>query len=225
MRRFIAQIEGITFSPSGMEVARIRHGDDLTLQPGQVILSYKPGSSQPLRKALYPIHIYQEGFIADSPPEPDWRIGDMLLSYGPLGDGFSPPASAKKWLLTSFDAHPEKLLALIQPGLDHGAAIALCSEELPANLAPQVEWISDLSEALSWADYLALDLPLEMLPSLGTKLGVTSGNPLQFPAQVLISQVLPCGMGTCYACAIKKQGGMVLACTQGPVFDINQLEL
>jgi len=224
MRRFKTRLEGITFSPSGLEVARISYHEELMLQPGQAVLAYKPSDWQPLRKVLFPIHIYPYGFIADVPPEPNWRIGDTLDAFGPLGKGFTPPPLANKWLLASFQNPPDKVLALVQPGLERGAAIVLCADRLPGNLPPQVEWVANLEQALSWADYLALDLPLEMLPLLRTRLGLSSGERFPYAAQVLITQPLPCGIGTCYACAIKSQHGMVLACDKGPVFELDQLE-
>jgi hypothetical protein len=224
MRRFRIRLDGITISPSGLEVARIAYTDGFILQPGQAVLAYKPGDWQPLRKVLFPIQIYPDGFMADAAPESTWRIGDTLDTYGPLGKGFTPPASAKKWLLASFHSSPDKVLALIQPGLEGGAALALYAHRLPTNLPPQVEWVESLEEALAWADYLALDLPLNMLPSLRNRLGLSPGDQFPYSAQALINQALPCGIGACHACAIKSQQGWSLVCTEGPVFKLNQLE-
>ena len=224
MRQYKIRLDGITLSPSGLEVAYLAYTDGLTLRPGQPVLAYKPGDWQPLRKVLFPIQIASAGFIADVAPEATWRNGDTLVTYGPLGKGFTPSASAKKWLLASFHSSPDKVLALIQPGLEGGAALALFANRLPTNLPPQVEWVESLEEALAWADYLALDLPLNMLSSLGDRLGLSPGDRFPYTAQVLINQALPCGIGTCHACAIKSRQGWALACKEGPVFELNQLE-
>jgi len=66
--------------------------------------------------------------------------------------------------------------------------------------------------------------PLPMLRSLKQAL---VSNPV--PAQVSIEERMACGMGTCLACAVpstaKSGRGYVRACQEGPVFDINEVEL
>jgi hypothetical protein len=113
----------------------------------------------------------------------------------------------------------------VQSGLEREAEIALYANHLPANLPPQIEWISDLDEALAWTDYLAVDLPQDKLVLLRSQLGILPGDSFPFPAQVLITQAMPCGIGACYACALKSTHGWILSCREGPVFDLNQLEL
>jgi dihydroorotate dehydrogenase electron transfer subunit len=187
-------------------------------------LAYKPGDHQALRKALFPSKILSDGFVADTPPETSWRIGDSLSLWGPLGKGFTPPAESDKWLLACFETLPDRILSLVQLGLERGAAISLFSEHLPAYLPPQVEWISEVNHALAWADYLALNLPIESIPSLPSRLGIPKGDEPSIPVQVLITQPMPCGLGVCYACAVKGAYKPILACTEGPVFEFHQLE-
>lgn len=66
--------------------------------------------------------------------------------------------------------------------------------------------------------------PMPMLRSLKN---VLASNPLS--AQVSIEERMACGMGACLACAVpsavKAGGGYVRACQEGPVFDINEVEL
>jgi len=162
--------------------------------------------------------------MADKAPEPQWKIGETLSLWGPLGPGFTPPMGTNKWLLASFEYPPERLFSLIQSGIDRGAAMSLCTDHLPPYLPAQVEWIPEIADALLWADYLALDLPVEAIPSLRSKLGSLPDEKLPFFAQILVSQPMPCGMGVCYACALKGVQGLTLACTDGPVFRLDQLE-
>ena len=42
--------------------------------------------------------------------------------------------------------------------------------------------------------------------------------------QVLIAPPMPCGLGTCGACHLKAKRGWRCACTDGPVFDLDELE-
>ena len=162
--------------------------------------------------------------MADTPPEPQWRIGETLSLWGPLGSGFAPPVGTHKWLLASFEYPPKRLFSLIQSGLDREVAISLCTTHLPTYLPPQVEWIPEIADALLWADYVALDLPAEAIPSLRSRLGFLPDEKLPFFTQILVSQPIPCGMGVCYACALKGIRGMTLSCQDGPVFRLDQLE-
>jgi dihydroorotate dehydrogenase electron transfer subunit len=66
--------------------------------------------------------------------------------------------------------------------------------------------------------------PMPMLKSLRA---VLAANPL--PAQVSIEERMACGMGACLACAVpaasKSGGGYVRACQEGPVFNMDEVEL
>jgi hypothetical protein len=224
MRQFDAHLEGITLSLDGQAAARLSCKPENIPSAGQAVMACKSGHCQPLRKVLFPIQTLPDGFVTDSPPEPYWRIGDTLNLWGPLGQGFTPPPGAKRWLLASFENPPNRLSALIQMGLERGATMSLCCAALPADLPPQVEWIPEITEALSWADYLALDLPAESIPALRSRLGLSTNDTLPFTAQILISHPIPCGLGVCYARALQGQYGPLLSCIDGPVFRLDQLE-
>lgn len=65
--------------------------------------------------------------------------------------------------------------------------------------------------------------PMPMLRSLRA---VLAANPL--PAQVSIEERMACGMGACLACAVPAagaRGGYVRACQEGPVFNMDEVEL
>lgn len=62
--------------------------------------------------------------------------------------------------------------------------------------------------------------PMPMLRSLK---GVLASKPV--PAQVSIEERMACGIGACLACAVPSGQGYVRACREGPVFDINEVEL
>ena len=224
MRQFEARLESITLSSDGQAVARLSCRLEDIPSPGQAVMACKPGHCQPLRKVLFPAQTLPDGFVADSPLEPYWRIGDTLNLWGPLGQGFTPPSDAKRWLLASFENPPRRLSALFQMGLERNVAMSLCCDTIPIDLPPQVEWIPQITEALSWADYLALDLPAESIPDLRSRLGLSVNDKLPFTAEVLITLPIPCGLGACYACALQGQRGPLLSCIDGPVLKLDQLE-
>ena len=94
--------------------------------------------------------------------------------------------------------------------------------ELP-RLPTQVEAnpLDALPDALSWADFLALDGPPDTLEGLGKILKGT----IRCPAQILVHIPMPCGgMADCGVCAVRtKKNKYKLACVDGPVFDLSEI--
>jgi hypothetical protein len=223
MRRSMARLEGMTLSPIGYPVARFSCRAEDIPRPGQALLCSKPDARQVLPTVLFPSHLLTDGFVSDVSPGAWWRLGDRLEIWGPLGDGFTPPPASRNWLLTSLETTPIRLLPLIDLGLQRGVNISLCSDQIPVNLSPQVELIVDLQDALSWADYLALDVSMEAIPRLRSYLGLSTADRPTIAAQALIAPPMPCGLGACQACAVKGRRGWHLVCVEGPVFELNQL--
>ena len=94
---------------------------------------------------------------------------------------------------------------------------------LPAAL--EVQPLQNIPEALAWADFLAIDIPLQSLAGLRHILGLGAGERLPCPGEVLIETPMPCGgLADCGACAVPGRRGWKLACKDGPVFDINEIE-
>ena len=99
-------------------------------------------------------------------------------------------------------------------------------------MAPYQPWPAELEifplealpEALAWADFLALDVPLGRLADLPRVLG-TAGR-LSCAAQALVDAPFPCGgIADCGVCAVRTRRGWRLACKDGPVFDLAELAL
>jgi hypothetical protein len=85
--------------------------------------------------------------------------------------------------------------------------------------------LSVFTEAIQWADFIALDIPLEALSGLRAELGLGAFDKLTSPAQVLIHTAIPCGgLADCGACAVSMRRGWNLACKDGPVFDLYRVE-
>ena len=150
----------------------------------------------------------------------------MLALRGPLGQGFSLPESARRVALISLAESPARLLPLASQAIKGQLAIALFTDAHMTGLptALEIQPLSALSEALLWADFIALELPLGSLPELRPRLGLSATDRLPCPAQVLITTPMPCtGMAECGACAVPAQRGWKLACRDGPVFNLNEL--
>ena len=79
-------------------------------------------------------------------------------------------------------------------------------------------------DVCDWADYIAVDTVRESLPELRKMLGAGSPLKVRNEAQVLIRVSMPCGaLAECGVCAIETRRGQLLACKDGPVFDLKDL--
>ena len=199
--------------------------------PGRYMMAWaSEDGDEPLAVPLFPAAYSQTGFLAtplDGKFVHTWQPGMKLALRGPLGHGFEVPGSTRRLALAALDATPARLLPLIPTALERGCAVALFSDlsihDLP--LEVEINPLSALPEALGWADFLALDLPLEALPRLERRLGgsqaLSRARPL---GQALITTALPCGgLAQCGACSISLPHGIKLACVDGPVFRLDAL--
>ena len=204
--------------------------------PGEYLLACDPGAADsvlpaPLfRVGISPQATFQSSF--DRPP--GWTPGTTLSLRGPLGKGFDIPSDTRHLALAAFGESIARLLPLVPQAQELGADIALFIParhhpgspshlpSLPAAL--EINPLSALPEALTWADTLALDFPLTNLPTLRQTLGIDPHDHLPCHAQALIATPMPCGaIAGCGVCAVPARKGYQLACKDGPVFDLNQL--
>lgn len=191
--------------------------------PGQVYLAAPEGTTQVCGTTLHPLRVEEGSLLVLPTHEVLWPLGTILDIIGPIGKGFSPPNTARRWLLASFDHPPDRLLPLIDLGLCQGVTISLLCNHQPLTLPPQVELNPDPEEALAWAHYLAIDSSTQALPSAAQRLGLSHATVPPCPAQVLIDIPMPCGLGVCQACAVRTRKGPRLTCAEGPVFDLRAL--
>ena len=139
----------------------------------------------------------------------------------------SVPAGTRRLALVNVGNGPARLMPLVTSALQSGAAVALSLDgpvpEMPS--AVEVNPMSALPEVLDWADYLAVDVPLERLRDLRNLLDLDRGvTSLSIPAQVLVDAPMPCaGIADCGVCALGSRTRMKLACKHGPVFDMGDI--
>lgn len=193
---------------------------------GQYLVAYAPASGEPLAAPLWQAEAAAQGFLAAAPAPRSWTPGLHLELHGPLGNGFLLPAQARRVALAAFGLSPGRLLPLVRQALQQGAAVAVFSQAPLAGIPASVEIspLDDLPNALSWADYLAADLPRPALPGLREALGLQENGRLPFPAQALMWTEMPCGgLASCGACALLVRGRWKLACEDGPVFNLQDL--
>jgi hypothetical protein len=217
----------------GCRQVRVSCQRDLVPAPGQYLLAGDGSDAAlslskcaPLPVPLFHTDSAPEGFIA-APVRESWRPGHQLHLRGPLGRGFTLPASARKVGLVALDDSPARLRGLIRTALKQDAAVVLVCSSTPDHLPDDVEVqpLSALPEIIAWADYLACDVRRESLDQLRERLGKTARLPAGTAAQVLIYTPVPCGgLADCGVCAVNLKSGWGLACKDGPVFNWNEVD-
>jgi hypothetical protein len=116
-----------------------------------------------------------------------------------------------------------RLLPLATASLVDNLSITLFSDatltELPSSM--EAYPLHDLQESVSWADFIAVDVPLESLDQLAEYFSIASQGLSPIRGQVLVQTSMPCStFGDCGVCAVKIKRSWKLACKDGPVFDL-----
>lgn len=191
-------------------------------------MAWSPEDTEaPLATPLFASRITAKGFLAAGPVPAIWEPGSRLQLRGPLGRGLSLPENLRRLALGFLGKDMARLQPLLENALTQGAAVVLFCEAIPPGLPSAVEAnpLEMLREGLTWADYLALDLPAGALPDLAGLLGVApTARALPCPAQALVALAMPCGgLADCGACGVETRRGWKLACSDGPVFDVVDL--
>jgi len=160
-----------------------------------------------------------------------WVPGTWLQLRGPHGHGFHIPTSSRRIALAAFGYSSARLLPLIPDALETGADVALFTptptlQSISLPPAVEIHPLSALPNALPWANFLAIDLTPDRLPDLRRVLELDPYDHLPCQTQALIYTPMPCSaLAECGACAVPiPKSGYKLACKDGPVFDLNQLD-
>jgi len=196
--------------------------------PGQYFLATAMGLAETLATSVYFLAVEDAIWSLAGDFPRSWQPGMYLQWRGPLGKGFHLPEGARKVALASTGTFPVALPAMVSRALQQNASVVWYRDSLAPNLPPSVEVlpIESLMEVWIWADYLALECDIRSLDELVHAIGLEKPKRLPFPVQVLIRTPLICGgMADCGVCAVKTKSGWKLACKDGPVFNLQELDL
>jgi hypothetical protein len=205
---------------------RIDCAPELIPAPGQYLLAHAPASASPVAVPTFFSESTPAGFRFAPPVPSAWMPGARLNLRGPLGRGFSLPASARRVALIAFDDSPSRLRGLIRLALEREAALALvcahAAEDLPEEV--EVQPLRAMDEIIEWADYIAFDAARESLLELRARLEKRRQVIVSREAQILIRAPMPCGaLAECGVCAVMIRHEWKMACKDGPVFDLKDL--
>ncbi|RKY65990.1 MAG: dihydroorotate dehydrogenase electron transfer subunit [Candidatus Latescibacterota bacterium] len=170
------------------------------------------------------------------------RPGDELEVMGPLGRGFMPPqgtpllvaggmgvAPLAFWAgkLRDMGHEPEVLLGAATSGElfgrklleDAGARVEVATEDGSEGFAGTVTEL--LGRVLEPSHHVYACGPRGMLRKV-----VALTEEMEVPCQISVEEVMACGVGACMGCAVRaREGGYLLVCRDGPVFDGRKLVL
>lgn len=227
MRNVEARVASLQLDPAGQAAAWIECPHSAIPEPGRYALGVFSGDEQAvLPTVLFAGEISNQGFLAVPPIPPTWTPGCPLILRSPLGQGFKLPAQVRRLALAACGDTLSRLYPLAAKAAALGADVAWFTDA-PTPVMPaafELNELSALPDGVRWADWLAVDLPLERLGELGMQLGYSDSRRLPCPGQALIVTPMPCGaVGECGACAVPMRRGYQLACTDGPVFDLHEL--
>ena len=229
-----AIIQTIQSDQNGDLAARFACSASMIPSPGRYTLASHQNQrglvlDHPLFQVSIPNALDDSQMPALGPIPESWNPGDEVRLRRPTGRGFQIPGTIRRLVLAALGDTPVRLLPLVSPAIQNGASIAFLTTDpgRATSLPPAVEIhpLLSLKDILAWANFLALDIPLENLPNLRTLLGLGPHNSVPCPAQALIWTPMPCGgAAECGVCAVPtRQGSFQLSCKDGPVFDLNHI--
>ena len=168
--------------------------------------------------------------------------GDPVFCWGPLGRGYAVRPTTQHLLLVAGGIGVAPLVWLADEAIATGKSVTLilggrtADQVFPASLLPQqVEVVvttedgslgrqglatNAFAEHLEWCDQAFACGPNAMFQAMAE---VLRAAPARRPVQVLLEEVMACGTGVCYGCAVKTRRGMRLVCKDGPRFDLRDV--
>lgn len=167
------------------------------------------------------------------------KVGDNLDLLGPLGNGYAIHPSSRNLLLLAGGIGIAPLRFLSQKAVSQGHSVRLllgastASQLYPRHLLPpKIELITTtedgtagkkgmitdfLPDFIDWADQVFACGPTLMYRTMAFQ------NPKSKPVQISLEVRMGCGLGVCYGCTLKTKKGLKQVCTEGPVFDLDDV--
>lgn len=217
------------------------------VRPGQFVTVRCGQGFQPLLRRPLSVHRVENGklalLFAVVGEGTAWlcqrKAGDTLDIFGPLGNGFAIPADLSKILLVAGGIGIAPLVTLAEQAVSRGITVKLLQgaasgsrlHPLAINGAEVLQVtengsvgtkgkVTDFLPSLApWAEGIFACGPIPMYRAMAAK-GVILRDK---PVQVLLEQVMGCGVGACRGCAIATHHGIRMVCSDGPVFDLQEI--
>ncbi|MHB1007096.1 MAG: dihydroorotate dehydrogenase electron transfer subunit [Chloroflexota bacterium] len=171
------------------------------------------------------------------------KPGDRVDLMGPLGRGFAVAPNSRRLLLVGGGLGVAPLVMLADEAVARGLSVTLAmggraaDDIFPGQLLPaEVEYMVTtedgslghkgyvtevLGEPMRWADEVFACGPLGMLAALKR----LPRHPNAAPIQASLEEHMGCAVGVCYGCVVETRHGLRRVCTDGPVFELDEVAL
>ncbi len=170
------------------------------------------------------------------------QAGDKLDLLGPLGNGYTIQSHSRNLLLVAGGIGVAPLGFLAQRAASHRHSVRLllgaptADQLCPRHLLPpeaELTCTTDdgtagqkgfvtglLPDSIGWADQVFVCGPEPMYRTMVKQYQHLLNTK---PVQISLEMRMGCGIGTCYSCTLKTKSGLKQVCTDGPVFDLNDI--
>jgi len=196
-----------------------------------------------LREQWWPSGFTPEGLLlVERPFSHKYRPQQEISVIGPVGQPYRFRKSLRNVLLIAYDVAPLPLTIMIGQLIHNKISVTLvllgeAQSYQTDHLSPEVEVIrgndklewSDQVMTLGWADQMFVvvkqdDELMRFSQFMRRVEELRNDIPKNYIFGVF-QPLLPCGVGACGACMIRKGSEMVTSCTKGPTFDLTQVNL
>jgi NAD(P)H-flavin reductase len=192
--------------------------------PGQYFSIRPDDPCAVLPASAYPVSAHGQVLSLLPDKAEQWHSGQGISLRGPLGNGFSLPASAGRvGLIGLAQKQALCLLPLARTLLDAGKEVALVSDAVLQGLPMDLEILpgEQVIEVCAWAEAAAFAVRREEIAALLSRFRFES---IRKTIEVMVMTEMPCsGISACGVCAVPTKKGWKHACKEGPVFALNEL--
>lgn len=174
------------------------------------------------------------------------RVGEYLDIIGPLGNGFSLPASPKRLLIfagggigvapllfLAREAKAKNKIVLVgsrskgqvlceKEFKNSGCDVKISTDDGSRGFKGRVtDLLKNFLQANRFTSQQAAIYACGPKPMLKAICSISQEN--NIPAQVSLEEHMSCGIGACLGCVVKTKNGLKRVCKEGPVFNAKEL--
>lgn len=198
--------------------------NEITFSIGQYYSIQKNNQeSNSIPLIIYPLYKISK-YTVFSTTTDNWKPGEQIEIYGPLGNGFNIPQSVTRLGIIRIGDITPRII-----NLHHSfkGEIAYFTNQISKNIPTSIEVnpLSEFKEDIQWADFIAIETKISQFALIQDQLEIRSNLNLPQPIQVFIESPMPCsGLADCSVCSIKTDKWLY-ACHNGPVINLKHFQL